>query len=184
MYGLVNKSVQDLITARFGADKWQEIRKSAGVTVDSFVSMEAYPDKMTYDLVAAASRVLGASPEELLEAFGEHWVEDTGRQGYGALMNLKDTDFVSFLCDLDNMHSRVAMTFPKLRPPSFACSDIGPGTLRLHYHSTRSGLSSMILGLIRGLARSFNLEEMHIVHDVRRDDGAEHDEYLITWREP
>lgn len=182
MYGLVNKSIQDLIIARFGPRAWEEVRKGAGVDTDNFVSMQSYDDKLTYDLVASASRVLALPPETLLEAFGEHWVEDTGRQGYGEIMNLAGKTFVEFLCELDNLHSRVAMIFPKLRPPQFECTDITENSLRLHYYSMRVGLSPMIFGLLRGLAQAFKVKDLQIQHIVRRDEGADHDEFALQWK--
>jgi Haem-NO-binding len=184
MYGLVNKSIQELITRQFGAVKWEAIRRDAGVDVEVFVGMEAYPDEITYRLVESASRILDVRPDELLEAFGEHWVEDTGRQGYGDLMNIGGKTFVGFLSELDNMHSRIALLFPKLRPPSFECSDIERTSVRLHYYSTRVGLAPMIFGLVRGLGRLFQLWDVKTEHLVRRDDGADHDEFVIRWSEP
>jgi hypothetical protein len=183
MYGLVNKSMQDLVTTRFGAETWTRIRREAGVEHEAFVSMQAYPDAITYDLVKAASRELDIPVPNLLEAFGEHWVHDTGRQGYGDLMWLAGKTFVEFLQELDNMHGRIALTFPALTPPSFECTDVAPGQVRLHYHSTREGLAPMVVGLIRGLAGVFGLTGLAIEHDVRRSEGADHDEFFVRWGE-
>ena len=79
MYGLVNKAVVDLVVNKFGEDTWVAIKKKAGVDHDLFVSMDAYPDDITYRLVGAASEVLGIPPAAVLEAFGEWWVLYTGR---------------------------------------------------------------------------------------------------------
>jgi len=181
MYGLVNKAIQELICHNHGQPTWDRIREAAGVPVESFVSMQAYPDEVTYALVGAASRELGLPVPALLEAFGQHWVHYTGKAGYGELMRIAGTSFVEFLQELDNMHGRVAMSFPQLRPPSFECTDIGPCSVRLHYYSTREGLAPMVLGLVRGLGEVFGVEGLVIEHDVRREDGADHDELAIRW---
>ncbi len=68
MYGLVNKAVQDLIVTQFGNDKWEEIKRKADIGVESFISMNPYPDEVTYNLIRAASEVLGLPPDEILEA--------------------------------------------------------------------------------------------------------------------
>lgn len=183
MYGLVNKAIQELICQRFGEPTWERIRKEAGVAIESFVSMQAYPDELTYALVGAASRELGLPVPALLEAFGQHWVHYTGKAGYGELMGIAGTSFVEFLQELDNMHGRVALTFPQLRPPSFECTEIGPRSLRLHYHSTREGLAPMVLGLVRALGEVFGVQGLVIEHEVRRDAGADHDEFAIRWSE-
>ena len=58
MYGLANKALEQLVTSRFGEEAWETVKRNAGVDVDVFVSMEAYPDDVTYKLVRSASEVL------------------------------------------------------------------------------------------------------------------------------
>ena len=85
MYGLVNKALEEFVLSRFGEDTWETIKQSAGVDIDVFVSMETYPDDVTYRLVDAASDVLKQSTEEVLKAFGEYWVLYTAKEGYGEI---------------------------------------------------------------------------------------------------
>jgi hypothetical protein len=56
MHGLVNTAVQILITSRFVASAWGTIKKDANVDEEEFVGMHAYPDEVTYALVASAMR--------------------------------------------------------------------------------------------------------------------------------
>lgn len=86
MYGMVNKSVQDMVRRNHGEPTWQLIRERAGLEVEVFLSHMSYPDEITYRLVAAASEVLRLPATEILEAFGEHWVLHTAQEGYGPLM--------------------------------------------------------------------------------------------------
>ena len=58
MYGMVNKAVEDMVCMQFGEPVWEDIKSCAGVEIDVFMSNEAYPDKMTFQLVNAASEVL------------------------------------------------------------------------------------------------------------------------------
>ncbi|MCY1057401.1 heme NO-binding domain-containing protein [Nannocystis sp. SCPEA4] len=171
MYGLVNKAVEDLVVSRYGEDMWARIQELAKVDAVGFVSMEAYPDEVTYKLVGAASEVLGRPASALLEAFGEHWILYTAREGYGELMAMFGASMREFLGNLDNMHTRVGLSFPQLQPPSFVVRDAGPRTLELEYHSRREGLAPMVVGLLKGLARSFS-EEVAVEHVHGRDrDG-------------
>ena len=104
-----------------------------------------------------------------LEAFGEHWILYTARQGYGELMTMFGASMREFLGNLDNMHTRVGLSFPQLQPPSFVVRDAGPRTLELEYHSRR--LAPMVVGLLKGLARGFS-EEVAVEHVHGRDrDG-------------
>jgi hypothetical protein len=58
MYGLVNKAIKDLVVNNHGVEKWNEICKLSDFPEGDFVGMNSYPDKLTYDLVKNASRVL------------------------------------------------------------------------------------------------------------------------------
>ena len=71
MYGLVNKAIQDLVTEKFGEEKWVEIKKLSGFQDDFFVGLQSYPDDLTYTLVKNASKVLGADASVVLELFGD-----------------------------------------------------------------------------------------------------------------
>lgn len=180
MYGLVNQAVEELITERFGADAWATIKARAGVTDEMFLSMQSYPDSMTYGLVAAASEVLEIPADRLLEAFGEYWTMHIGARGYGELFLRAGRTFREFMLNLHDLHSHVAVGFPALTPPSFWCTDVGADRLRLHYQSTRPALAPMVVGLVRGLGTMFRTR-ITVVHVVRRDDGADHDEFVVTF---
>ena len=179
MYGLANKGFEDLVRSRFGEDTWETIKRNAGVDIDVFVSMDAYPDDVTYKLVGAASEVLGMSVEEVLKAFGEHWVLYTGKEGYGEMLKMAGNTLPTFLQNVDNLHTRVGHLFPGMTPPSFRCTDIRENSLRLHYYSARQGLAPMVIGLVNGLAVMFKTE-IDITQTSSRSQGADHDEFLIT----
>jgi Haem-NO-binding len=181
MYGLVNKAIQDMVCSRFGEDIWREIKDKAEVNVDVFISMEGYPDDLTHRLVKAASVVLGLSPTQVMEAFGEFWVQYTSEEGYGEMMDMSGDTLPEFLENLDNLHARVGISFPKLEPPSFECSDVEENHLNLHYRSSREGLSPMIVGLVKGLGTKFDTE-VDVTQTLYRDNGAEHDEFLVKYK--
>jgi Haem-NO-binding len=184
MYGLVNKALQDLVCSRFGEAAWETIRRTAGVAVDVFVGMEAYPDDVTYKLVGAASEVLEVSSEEVLKAFGEYWVSYTAKEGYGEILRLAGDTLPAFLQNLDDLHTRVGLLFPRLKPPSFWCTDIREDSLRLHYRpglDSREGLGPFVVGLVRGLGIRFKIE-IEINQTASRSQGADHDEFSITFK--
>lgn len=174
MYGLVNKAVVDLVVGRFGQETWDTIKKKADVDIDVFVSMDGYPDDVTYRLVGAASEVLKIPPEAVLEAFGEHWVLYTAKEGYGPMLDASGQTLREFLLNLDALHARVALTMPELRPPRFRLVPVDETTMLLEYHSTRQGLAPMVSGLLKGLSIRFNTP-MEVSHASR--DG--HEEFTI-----
>jgi hypothetical protein len=179
MYGLINKAIQDLLTARLGEAGWKAICAKSN-TDPSFVTMAKYPDEVTYKLVAAGSEALGVPAETLMEQFGEYWTVYTAEVGYGPLLQFAGNNLVDFLQNLDNMHTRIALTFPELEPPSFWCSEITSQSLRLHYRSGRPGLAPLVLGLIKGLGKRFGTP-VTVTLDRPRGVTQDHDQFVVCY---
>lgn len=53
MYGLVNIAIKDMVREGSGDKTWDAIRQKAGVDIENFVSLQNYPDEITYNLVDA-----------------------------------------------------------------------------------------------------------------------------------
>jgi hypothetical protein len=180
MYGLVNQAVEDFVRRGFGDGAWKSIKDNAGVNLEMFVSMDSYPDDVTYKLVGAATEVLGLDAATILEAFGQHWVLYTAQEGYGQMLSMFGSNLEEFLVNLDNLHSHVGLTFPALRPPSFQVERIEGGLgLLLHYHSDRIGLAPMVVGLLKGLGRRFS-QEIDVVQVEHRERSG-HDVFRIDY---
>lgn len=183
MYGLVNKAIQDMICRQFGEDTWKQIKEKAELSEINFVSMEAYPDDLTHRLVKSATVVLGLSAAEIMQAFGQFWVQYTASEGYGELMDMSGDNLPEFLENLDNLHARIGVSFPKLQPPSFECSDTEENSLTLHYYSDREGLAPMVMGLVQGLGERFETEVNISQTKVKgQDESFDHDEFVIKYK--
>lgn len=154
MYGMVNKAVKALVVEQFGDGKWAEIRDLAGAP-DDFVGLQAYDDAMTYGLVGAAVEVLGVPAEQILFGFGEYWVLRIATVAYADLMSATGSDMVSFLENVDAMHSRIKMTMPALNPPSFRVQRIDEQHLQVDYFSSRDGLLPFVHGILSGLSTHY-----------------------------
>jgi hypothetical protein len=86
-----------------------------------------------------------------------------------------------FLANLDQMHTRVQLSFPNLRPPSFTVRNATSDSLELHYYSERAGLAPLVVGLLKGLGERFGLV-LEIA--VRRIEGDRpHDVFDVRWKE-
>ena len=178
MYGLVNRALEELIRKEHGDAMWERIKADAGVDVEVFIRMDQYPDEITYQLVQSASHVLHAPVESLLHAFGVHWTLYTGREGYGALLSDAGSTLQEVLTNLDDLHTRVGLMYPQLRPPSFRCTDVAADRLVLHYYSSRAGLAPMVVGLVEGLGKRFG-QQLRITPQLRRTHGDDHDSFLV-----
>lgn len=181
MYGMINRAIKDLVCSKFGAEAWERICDRAGVDVDVWVGNESYPDATTYGLVAAASEVLEIPASAVLAAFGEHWVLETTRVEYGGMIEAGGRTLREFLLNLPNFHARIELIFPRLVPPSFRVTDVRADSMRLHYLTQRAGLQPFVAGILSGLAKLFR-DEVEIELVESRDQGSEHDVFLLRWR--
>lgn len=180
MYGMVNKAIEDLVCTNFGADKWARIKEKAGVDEEMFLSHQSYPDAMTYQLVGAASEVLGLTAKEILHAFGRHWILKTAREGYGDLLAASGRTLPDFLQALPNFHSRIKLMFPNLQPPRFSVTDRTEDSLVLHYQTHRDGLADFVVGLLDGLGEMYNTP-VRVEHLTRRSAESPVDTFRVSW---
>jgi hypothetical protein len=162
--------------------------------------------------VGAASDVLGVPASDLLELVGRYWVSYTRQHGYKSLFDIGyalvsllftavqcDLTFImcahsgaslpEFLSNLNAIHTHIQAQFPKLRMPTFWCTDLTPSSLTLHYRPgrpSRNGLAPLVMGLMKGLADLFNLEDFEIEHTGKRSndgagDGVDFDVFALRW---
>lgn len=181
MYGMVNKAVEEMVVSQFGDDTWEKIKDKSAIDDELFISNESYPDEMTYRLVTSASEVLGLTPEQVLEAFGVHWILHTAREGYGELLTAGGTTLSEFLLNLPSFHSRLTLIFPNLEPPTFKVKEFNDNSLHLLYFSHRAGLTPFVIGLLKGLGTMYNMP-LEITLLDSRETGADHKEFLVTWK--
>ena len=178
MYGMIMKALKELIIKKDNESGWEEIWKLADIGEENLIGMEPYPDQMTYKLVATASKKLGVPGSEILRDLGEFWVSYV-EEDYGYLLDATGNDFVEFLQNLDNLHSRVQTLMPELIPPRILCTDIKEDSLRVHYYSTRVGLTDMVVGLLHGVGNRFKQPiEIQLVNS--KEKGHDHDEFLVS----
>jgi hypothetical protein len=109
-------------------------------------------------------------------------VKYTAEEGYGELMDMSGDNLPEFLQNLDALHARLGITFPKLQPPSFECIETNEDSLTLEYHTHREGLAPMVVGLVKGLGSRFDTE-VEVTQTQSKDDGAAHDEFLIHYKQ-
>lgn len=178
MYGIVNQAIQDLVVENFGQEKWDQILKRSGVRETQFMSNESYEDGITFELVAASSEILSLSQEAILEAFGKFWILNTGQKRYGDLMKAGGKDFIGFMKNLPNFHSRIMLIYPNLCPPEFIVEQVNEKKIILHYYSTRDGLTYFMFGLIKGIAEMFQ-QDIHVTLEGSEKKAVWHDTFLI-----
>jgi hypothetical protein len=182
LYGLINKAVQEYVTNHVGPDGWDRVCRRCDLQDPFFVPFQQYPDELTYSLVGAASEEMGQSAESLLHGIGEYWSRFTAQEGYGHLLEFAGDDFASVISRLNDLHARLSVTMPELRPPSFDFARKEDGTLVVRYYSERLGLSPLVVGLLRGLAGRFG-QTADVLQTVHRGADSDYDEFEVNLRE-
>ena len=180
MYGIVNKAIEELVTAHFGADKWEAILQRSGIDIDYFISSEPYDDAITFKLAQAVSEETGMTLSAVLIAFGEWWVLKTTKDKYGGLMEAGGNNLKEFLINLPLFHNRIMLIYPKLTPPEFRISDITENSINLHYFSKREGLQDFLRGLLQGLGIMYQTPvKINLIQT--RNEGGSHEIFNIIW---
>lgn len=180
MYGIVNKAIQGLVTSNFGEDKWLEVKAKSEVNVTAFISNEPYEDDITFKLAIAASDVLQMELEDVLHAFGEYWILETGLNHYGHLLKAGGDNLKEFLINLPNFHSRIMLMYPELNPPEFQIEVLENNALIVHYYSSRNGLSAFMQGLLSGTAKMYQVDAQ-VEQTGFKGAHADHDSFKVTW---
>ena len=179
MHGAVNQAIEDLVIKEFGDKTWKTIKSKAGFKEDMFLSNKSYPDEMTFKLVVAAHETTGLSVDDLLFAFGEHWILETGMKKYGAVLQAGGRTYQEFMEHLPEFHGRVMILYPNITPPEFDV-EAKAKEFVIDYQSNRAGLTTFVKGLLSGIAKMFN-QEIKIDIIQRKDKGADNDRFKITY---
>lgn len=180
MYGIINKSIEELVIENFGEENWEMIKKRSGIEEDFFISNEPYDDKITYLLAGAISEEMNIPLEQVLFLFGEWWILKTTNEKYDSLMKAGGSNLKLFLTNLPQFHSHIMLLYPKLTPPEFKVSDIEANSINIHYFSKREGLKDFVHGLLSGLGKMFETK-IDIILLESRGAGNNHEVFKVSW---
>jgi len=184
MFGWINDCCESLVVTKFGLEKWHEIKEKAGCTVNDggFIRHKYYTDESSVDLVVAVSAVLGISVNDVLEVFGQYFMEFTRDAGYDNLLSCQGSNLRLWLSNLNALHDHLQDTLPRGRFPEFWSEDDieVKGTIILSYFSERGSLFvPFVVGLVKEVARyHFDLE---ITMELLQTQG-ENDAKYSAWR--
>ncbi|XP_068701770.1 guanylate cyclase soluble subunit beta-1-like isoform X4 [Montipora foliosa] len=157
------------------------IIEKAGVELDggSYLIHKIYDDEETLSLVAAACETLDLKLNDVLEAFGAHFLAYCVQSGYDRILKVLGRNLRDFLCNLDALHDHLATIYPGMEAPSFRCTETSDGTLLLHYYSKRQGLEHIVIGLVKAVAKDMLNTEVVVNVQQSRSDGCDHVVFAI-----
>jgi hypothetical protein len=181
MYGIVNRTIEDMVKENFGEQKWNVILRKSGVDIDFFIGTEPYDDEITYKLVTTAAAETGLSVGAVFKAVGEWWFLRTAKEKYRGMTEAGGASLREFLINLPMFHNRVMLIYPKLTPPEFRVTDVTADSLHLHYYSKRPGLSEFVHGLIVGLAGWYKTDTTIELLESR-EANSDHEVFKVSWK--
>jgi hypothetical protein len=167
---MVNRALEKMVIDDFGEDTWSNIKSRADIDIATFASFTTYDDGVTVGLAVAASEELERPLDELLRRFGQYWIEFALESSYAPILRQSGDNLHELLPMLDAMHTRLALSFPELNPPTFEVLSDDGHLIILRYGSSRRGLAPFVVGLLKGLGRMFDTP-VEVSHDEPADDG-------------
>jgi hypothetical protein len=179
MKGMVNKGIQEMVKAKFGAESWERIKREAGCDVPFFVIGEECPNELTTALVEAASDVSGLSEEEVLVEFGKFWILNTGKKTYPTFYSLAGATSREFLRNLGHLYRTASWKNALSEKSQISHEELPDGKLLIHYHS-RNNLCAALRGNIIGVGMLFN-QALQVRETACRKQGAEHCTMEVTF---
>jgi hypothetical protein len=162
MYGIVNQSIQELIIKDFGEETWLKIIAKCNFDVAEFNNHENYDDKYTYLIAEAASDILKVEISTVFKLFGEFWITDISMKKYPALMSSGGITLKEFLKNLPEFHNRIYLSYPNLVAPEFRIIEEENEVFWVEYYTNRKGLTHLMEGMLIGLTKMFNEQEMQV----------------------
>ncbi|KAG5680710.1 hypothetical protein PVAND_010201 [Polypedilum vanderplanki] len=162
MYGLLLENLAEYVKAYYGDEKWDEVRRQAGISSTSFSVHEDYDEDLLNRLAATAQNLLGVSESEFMDQMGVYFVNFVGQYGYDRVLSVLGRHMRDFLNGLDNLHEYLKFSYPMMRAPSFFCENETRHGLTLHYRTRRKGFVYYTMGQIRQVAKHFYNKDMQI----------------------
>ncbi len=155
MKGTIVNCLEELVTEKFGAEKWRESLKKAGLSEEKTFTMLSDVEETEFmRIMEGVASAAALSMEQTMEAFGEHWSTVYAPNVYGAYFAAAKSAR-ELLLNLDHIHSAMTRSMKSARPPRFRYEWRGDKLLIMHYESNR-GLVALMPGLIRGVGKHFN----------------------------
>jgi hypothetical protein len=154
MKGVIVNCLAEMVTQRFGKEKWEAALEKAGLNrTTAFLGTKDYDDALVLKLVNSVCNVLGISLQQAADAFGEYWVCNFAPKVYPIYYKGVNSA-KEFLLKMDHVHEMATKSLPGASPPRFGYQWKDDKTLIMTYNSKR-GLIDIMIGLIKGVGKYY-----------------------------
>ncbi len=166
MYGICHDAAEAYIIEVFGTDMMSTIR--ADIDLPGDISLHNYyHDEVIGNTFVSLSHHSGVSLDEIFLGFGRFWIKHLKNGPYFDQLPTT-TNLGEYFFQINQMHERLIILLPQLKPPYFEILEQTDNTLEIAYYSTRAGLSAMVIGQISALAEQFGKTAI-IEHSKKQD---------------
>ncbi|NOX88299.1 MAG: hypothetical protein GXO77_04675 [Calditrichaeota bacterium] len=155
MKGTIVKCLEELVTTKFGRDKWEKSLEDAGFNKSTmFLPIGDIDDAQVMKIIEMVCKNLNITLTQAADAFGDYWVNVYSQKLYGHYY-AKHKTAKDFFLNLDNIHFIMTKTMKNARPPRFDYEWKDDKTLIMHYKSHR-GLIDFLEGLAKGVSKFYH----------------------------
>jgi hypothetical protein len=156
MKGSIVKCMEEMVTEKFGAAKWDECMDRAGIPVAqrNFTVLSDVNDANVRAIMKGISQATALNMPQVMDAFGEYWSTVFAPHVYAAYFSSAKSAR-ELLLNLDHIHDTVTKSIKFAHPPRFTYEWRGEKRLIMHYSSAR-GMVALMPGLVRGVGKHFN----------------------------
>jgi hypothetical protein len=154
MKGTIAKCIEELVTGKFGQEKWAESLKTAGLPESrEYNIFEDVADSEVLAILKGISAALDLPMSGVTEAFGDYWSTVYAPRVYTAYYSTAK-NARELLLNLDHIHTAMTKSAKSARPPHFRYEWRGHNHLIMHYESGRE-LVALMPGLVRGVGKYY-----------------------------
>ena len=122
----------------------------------------------------------GLDAGSILEMFGEQFLLWCQESGYSKTLRLLGRSLQDFLTNLDALHDHLSIIYPQMDAPSFRCTGgFKKSEFLLHYYSDRPGLESIVMGIVKSVAREYYNTEVEMRLLVEKGPDSDHSIFSI-----
>ncbi len=155
MHGLINRAIQCFVRDSYGQPRWIDVTRVAGVETTDFEAMLHYDDGVTELLINAASQVIGAPRETVLEDIGTYLVTHPNVEALRRLLRFGGVDFVEFLHSLDELPERARLAVDDLTLPFLELRQHSAESFSLTCRHEQLGFGHVMIGVLRTMADDY-----------------------------
>ena len=179
---LLRTGTECLVTSKFGEETWHAIKRKAHCEVvdGGFLRYKYYPDSDTVTLVVAAAEILGISVDEVLEAFGDYFIDYVQDNGYSNVLECLGKNLRDWLSNLNTLHDHLQASYPQgFVAPVFWSEDdphssAEEGAILVYYYSQRGSLLvPLVVGCLKKLATVYFDIEIQLERLTLQDEAVD-----------